>query len=166
MAFTFVSAESFDDLREIAKVVTGRMRGPDTPATEPISELGKVCREVLTASTMGGHRSSAKKIFAVLVKHLAHDDVSLLGLDSLGDAETVYSYPRYSVVVPLEPKCGHNYPVGQPFLVRSERRGFKIDGDTGNNHHGSWRYASDAEIDAYFDAIPEVAKDYIFTHMI
>lgn len=161
MAFTFVSAESFDDLREIAKIVTGRKRGPDSSFAEPASELGKACRKVLTESSVGGHRSSAKKIFAVLVKHLTHDDVSLLGPDSLGDDETTYSYLKYSVVVPLEKKNGHDYPVNKPFLVRSERRGFKIDGDIGNNHHGSWRYASDAEIDAFFAAFPDAAQQLL-----
>jgi len=154
MAVYYVSVESFEDVKEVAKVVTAKGRAQKEVNPPAPSAIGKTLLSIWDKSDLNKYKGM-DKLFAVLAKELGKEEL-IFPVSKGGQ----YDYLKYAMVVPLEARNDHNYLVGKPFFLvdPSERHGIRQRGEWGNTHDGEWRYATDEEIDAFFAAFPDAAQ--------
>lgn len=109
---------------------------------------------------------SIQKIVKAIIKGITGVEYDLpipTDEDCGNDEDDKYSYLKYTLVVPLENDNDHSYPMKKPFLVVDKdddgcaENGITIRGEEGNCHSGDWRYATDEEIQKYFECVPKKA---------
>jgi len=110
-------------------------------------------RALLMSRSFGCKQNTVTAIVNVFIKHMYGEQFIITSRDAYKD--DYYSYPLFSVIVPLESRNSHNYSLNKACMVIKPalRRCLKHTGNTGNRHHGEWRYATTEEITEYFEAL-------------
>lgn len=149
MAVEIISVDSAEDVPALVKSITTREREKlvDKPLPEE-SELTRGLKSMWEKSDFGCQRPHVAQTLHLLVKAITGEDV-----DFPSKAKPA-TPAKYAMAVLLTNNNSHSYR-GEPFVwVNNGGRGLKKAGACGNSPgfgDNKWRYATDEEVDAFFE---------------
>jgi len=158
-----------------AKSVTAKYRDtPKEPATPPKvkSDFLKGLESVWDKADFGCQSAHVAQILKLMVKQTTKEVANFEPKTRKIDSGINIHLEKFAVIVPLEDKGGHNYPLNVPAMCRYESKiqsALLRIGSTrsGNLLSGKCRYASDAEIDFFFGTfVPSMRSKIISNRLI
>jgi hypothetical protein len=160
-----VVIETMEDFVAYSRKITAERRAVQDAKKAEVTELSgftKNLQSIWDKSDFGCQRPHVAELFRALVKEIKGEDVVF----SVAKEGVDFSYPKYSVIVPLSNPNSHSYPLNEPFLVVSKESngragGLRMKNTDGNTHGGAWRYATDEEVTKFFTDMSVSATSYI-----
>lgn len=155
---------TMEDFVAYSRKITAEKRAVREAKKADVGELSaftKKLQSIWAKSDFGCQRPHVGELFHALVLEIKGEDVVFSAKETMD-----FSYPKYSVIVPLNNPNSHSYPINEPFLVVAKDSlgragGLRMKNTEGNTHGGEWRYATDDEVTRFFTDMSGSATRYI-----
>ena len=154
--------ETLDQLLAVAKARTERERARAAEEAEKPTKKSKLKVELETAlgrSSFGCQQAHVNALMAAFLHYLTGEKLDMKEKDGFASGLVAIT-----LIVPLEAKGAHDWPLSSVGLVTNTAEAYGLIGkhlDRSNHLYGSWRYATPAEVDSFIDearGLPKTEK--------